>query len=177
LTGHIIYDEYGLREYGAEFSKWFWSNTDRSDRCWTWLGSRRQDGYGIVRVDGANTGAHRVAWELHHHRRLTAPMALHSCDNPPCVRPDHLRQGSAMQNVWDAIERRRHCYGGARADARLTNEQAVEAYLKFWKGRQYIKQIAEEYGVNPGVISGIVWRQSYRAVIEDAGLVKRMERF
>ena len=54
--------------------------------------------------------------------------ALHSCDNPPCVNPDHLRWGSQADNVADSVKRRRraaqqrtHCpQGHALAGANLS---------------------------------------------------------
>jgi hypothetical protein len=33
--------------------------------------------------------------------------ALHHCDNPPCVNPDHLFPGTDMDNYQDSIKKGR----------------------------------------------------------------------
>ena len=48
--------------------------------------------------------AHRASWLLHY-GKLPVDDALHSCDNPPCVRPDHLYDGTDSQNQRDVSER------------------------------------------------------------------------
>lgn len=101
----------------------FWSRVDRSGSCWDWTGGSDKNGYGRLNVDGFIPGV----------RSTTAPkMALilttgqmppldpasgrrmdsrHSCDRPPCVRPEHLSFGTRTQNMADMTERgrRRGC--------------------------------------------------------------------
>ena len=61
------------------------------------------NGYGAVRVGRKMKKAHRVVME-HHHGHSTLDV-LHSCDNPPCVEINHLRYGTAAENVADRDER------------------------------------------------------------------------
>ena len=101
----------------------FWSKVDvRQDRfdkdyCWNWRASRRRDGYGQFKpVAGAKPlGAHRVAWEIWNGRDVPDGMCiLHSCDNPGCCNPKHLRPGTHKQNSDDKISRGREWRGGPR---------------------------------------------------------------
>ena len=87
----------------------FWPKVARGpeDACWLWTGDHTDRGYGILgSVRGGrreHLRAHRVSWEIHHGSPPPDDMdVLHSCDNPPCVNPAHLRIGTRSEN---SIER------------------------------------------------------------------------
>jgi len=86
-------------------------NDDRPELgpCWEFAGAKNTNGYGVIKVDGKLELTHRVALALALGRPIADGMwSLHSCDNPPCVRPRHLREGPATENVADCIARGRH---------------------------------------------------------------------
>jgi len=111
----------------ARFSRRFWSKVDRSGECWIWTASQDHGGYGKFGVGAAGwTRAHRVAHEL-----FIAPIpvgtdVLHRCDNPPCVRPDHLYLGTPADNTHDAMAKRRLAVGERNGAAKLTAASAAE---------------------------------------------------
>lgn len=93
----------------------FSAKVDRTDTngCWLWTASLDSQGYGQLMVthDGTKRPrkAHRLAWEIHHEVQLTADQCvLHHCDNPQCVRPDHLFVGTVHANNTDMTLKGRH---------------------------------------------------------------------
>jgi hypothetical protein len=85
--------------------------------CHEWKGTRyktrdkdgnvkpREQQYGKF---GRNGYAHRHALALKLGRPIgDGLMALHTCDNPSCVLPDHLYEGTASDNMRDMADRGR----------------------------------------------------------------------
>lgn len=82
----------------------------QSDGCWIWVGSRNVKGYGQIQLGRRGLRpvlAHRASWEIHFGPIPDGQFVMHKCDNPPCVRPDHLRLGSAAENTRDMIAKGR----------------------------------------------------------------------
>jgi hypothetical protein len=62
--------------------------------------------YRVVGIDGVCIRVHRLALE----RKLGRPIkpgyfALHTCDNPSCINPKHLYEGTPADNVRDLVQR------------------------------------------------------------------------
>jgi len=74
-----------------------------TEGCWLWQGAHDGDGYGLVKVDGKLRRAARVAWEATYGPIPAGLSVLHSCDNPPCIRPDHLMVGTQRANIRDML--------------------------------------------------------------------------
>lgn len=84
----------------------FWRRVRQGSGCWEWQGTRTAQGYGGFRIGGTMRKAHRVAWELTHGpippgAGPHGTCVLHRCDNPGCVRPDHLFLGTNRDNARD----------------------------------------------------------------------------
>jgi hypothetical protein len=77
--------------------------------CWEWLGAKSQSGkgYGILRIGGKNTGAHRISYQIFKGPIPKDLFVLHTCDNRGCVNPMHLFLGSLSDNVQDMYRKGR----------------------------------------------------------------------
>ena len=107
----------------------FINKVQKTDDCWKWTGTTYRGGYGHFRrfVDGEwkMYKAHRYSYEVHHGPIPKDHLILHSCDNPSCVNPDHLRAGTHKENVADCIKRGRKRFGinpTNRSHRELVNE-------------------------------------------------------
>lgn len=77
--------------------------------CWEWSGWRDAEGYGRFWLNGRNVQCAQVSLALFSGETFDhGQQALHRCDNPPCVNPDHLFKGTQKQNIQDAITKGRH---------------------------------------------------------------------
>lgn len=100
----------------------FWAKVRVTEGCWEWAAARIPQGYGQFWHEGRWVYAHRVAYKI----RWGAfpppetPHVLHSCDNPPCVRPSHLRAGTHTDNMRQRRERERRSKQEARVATMTT---------------------------------------------------------
>lgn len=76
--------------------------------CWIWqLSCRQADGYGQMRVGSKSFPTHRLAFQAFNGPIPPGMWVLHSCDNPPCCNPAHLRLGTRADNARDTAVRER----------------------------------------------------------------------
>lgn len=91
----------------------FWSMVEKTDYCWNWTGTVKGGKwpYGGIRVKiddkWRHQIAHRVSWTLHFGPIPADALVLHRCDNPRCVRPDHLFLGTPQTNMDDMRDKGR----------------------------------------------------------------------
>lgn len=92
---------------------------------------------------------------------------MHSCDNPPCCNPKHLKAGSHMENMRDAIEKRRFVFppsGSNSFKAKLTESLVSQAREEFSTRipPPRVVELARKYGVDEAAMSaalnGNTWK-------------------
>lgn len=136
----------------------FWRLINQRDpaECWPWLGDTDRDGYGTFHYRGRMRGAHELALSFTTgEQRLPDLDTCHSCDNPSCCNPAHLRFDTRLSNVRDMHERGRH-----RRATKLTAAQVVQLRQRRAAGARQ-KDLAEQYGITDGQVSMIVRGQRW----------------
>jgi hypothetical protein len=148
----------------------FWSKIEKSEGCWLWTGGTNDKGYGKYHpAHGGSIYAHRFVYELLKGKIPAGMQVMHSCDNPRCVRPDHLRVGTPSENMQDSVAKGRHRYvlpqilGPERAPNRKLSWKNVVWLRKPSEREESHQQIAERYGVTRETVSYAIRRASWDA--------------
>lgn len=99
--------------------------------CWQWQGYRIKAGYGTFYIraetypqkagQGHTHFTNRIAYFLQTGDDPFGFHVMHSCDNPACVRGDHLSKGTPKENTLDAKAKGRLATGD-RAGSRTKPE-------------------------------------------------------
>lgn len=139
----------------------FWKKVHKIDGgCWVWTGFRNKEGYGLfvpyTKISMKRLRAHRLSLRL---AGISVPkdkIVMHLCDNPSCVRPDHLRVGTHADNFRDAVEKGR-VPPNPPPRAKLTLKQVSEILVATGS----FSKIAKRYGVSKGCIQHIRQRHTW----------------
>lgn len=138
----------------------FFAQVVRGDGCWSWSAAKDKDGYGMFRGDVLGvtcTRAHRYSWAFHNQALIPdGAVICHSCDNPECCNPAHLRLGTHADNQQERRAKGRH--GVNRTPAAKITPEAVIA-IRAAQGRQ--ADIAKVYGLTQTTVSDIKRRKSW----------------
>lgn len=141
----------------------FWKRVIKSDGCWLWRGGHYLNGYGYLHLNAPAwkpVGAHRVSWEVNFGPIPDGLWVLHRCDNPGCVRPDHLFLGTRSDNVADMVAKGRKGFG---IHAKLSREQVLSIRERVTNG-EVQRTLAREFGVNPSTISNLMTRNTWSSL-------------
>jgi hypothetical protein len=139
------------------------SKTIPSDNeCLEWQMTRIPSGYGQIWLRGKMILVHREIATLVYGTPLPKQMALHSCDNPPCINPAHLSWGSHSQNMKEMYSRGRAPEKKPRRDRRLTYQIAEIIRAKYATGEFTYKALGSEYGISDKSIEYLVKRKTYK---------------
>lgn len=121
----------------------FWTHVDvithsNSSQCWEWKGGKLPNGYGMAN----GVLAHRfVASQF---GDIEGKVVRHICDNPSCVRPDHLEIGTQKENLDDMSNK-------GRRSSKVNPKIVKDIRTKFLTREEY----ARKYGISECTVGDI----------------------
>lgn len=125
--------------------------------CWEWNGSRTKKGYGLVSAKRFGFYlAHRTSYFVHIGDFERSLDVCHTCDNPPCINPDHLFVGTHQENEDDKVRKGRTSKGENNFHAKLSTKDVLEILDLYSTGEYLQKDLATEYKVSRSTICNIV---------------------
>lgn len=113
--------------------------------CWEWTRAKDARGYGMFSYQGKDKRAHRVSFQAFKGPISTGLVICHSCDNPSCINPNHLRAGTMKENMADREARgRRDVRGEQIGTAKLTEKDVLEIRASDLS----LVALADKYGID-----------------------------
>ena len=76
----------------------FWQKVEKTPTCWLWTGSHMRTGHGLFWFDGRMMPAYRFAYRAFVGSIPEGLDVDHLCNEPRCVRPDHLEPVTKREN-------------------------------------------------------------------------------
>lgn len=157
----------------------FWKFVDKSGDCWIWTGTK-SCGYGMFWDGESHVRATRFVYRITKGPLEPGKVIMHSCDNPACVNPSHLTQGTYQENLLDASRKGRlnpptgdrHwsrrkpaivARGESHSMAKLSTSQVIEILSSYTGKRGERTALAKKYGVTPVHIGVILRGESRKA--------------
>ncbi len=145
----------------------FWSKVNKLnelDACWEWTAGSDDYGYGMFWLDGGIVRVHRVSYLITHGIIPPHMDVCHTCDNPSCVRPDHLFLGTRKDNLQDAVQKGRMSVGERNGRAKLTAAQVKEIRKRYPLEKPTYHSLAAEYGRSDYAIRAIIHRLTWKHI-------------
>jgi len=135
------------------------SEWDPNTGCQLWFAAQGRDGYPKMGWFGKMMKATRLSLMDATGERGEGKMALHSCDTPLCINPNHLRWGTQSDNVADMVARGR--MKPAKAYRKITPEEE-RAIISMHNDGATSRDIARDLGRSRCAVSNRIKRLSAR---------------
>lgn len=161
----------------------FWSKVKKagSNDCWHWIGTMRGNrGYGVFSYLHRNYSPHRISYILCVAEIKSGMVIRHLCNNPGCVNPKHLAQGTHKENQADRLAAGTMLYGeknpiskanpgsaasrkkisefrrsGRHPGDKLDNKKVLSIRSEYASGLFTQAELAKKYSVAGSVISRV----------------------
>ena len=171
---------------GASAEKRFMAYVHKTKTCWLWTGhTNGKAGYGMFAIEGSDKiPAPRASYILFKGLIPDRQVVRHSCDNPLCVNPKHLKLGSHTKNAQDMLERGRGRYvahpGESNGFSKLTWPE-VRQMRRIWaqgpQTKQLQERLAKHFDTSTSniymIVTGRTWKETARQDVVRKSRAKR----
>jgi hypothetical protein len=139
--------------------------------CWLWKGAKGgwPYQYGSWAFQGRTLKPHRVVYDYFYGLTSPALDICHTCDVPLCVKPQHLFEGTAQDNIDDmrrkGRERKRGLPGEENSQAKLTTDIVLRIRAMVEAKEQTCKAIAAQFNISPRHVRDIGRRKTWKHLV------------
>jgi hypothetical protein len=155
----------------TDIREYFWTLVDKSgplpdpatrvrSKCWLWLGSVTDQGYGRFKAGGKTYLISRYAWQEMGKPDPGVLTVSARCENKLCVRHLYTRTRAEIM----ASVSRRWASGEDSYLARATSKQVLLMRKLYAKGNVTQTTLAERFGISTSTVKNILARRSWKHI-------------
>lgn len=141
---------------------------DEATGCWIWQKSCNSAGYGQLTENGKYWLAHRYSFTCVKGEINPGLLLRHTCHNTKCCNPEHVIQGTNLENYYDSLENHK------AADAKRRSKWSVN-------GKEYstCKEVVAQLGLSMSSVikytkEGVFDVESYRKACYTARVIPKV---
>ena len=124
--------------------------------CWNCVShSCDSGGYPKVSYKNKMYKMNRFVYNFYYKDLNDGSCIMHSCDNPKCINPNHLKQGTHKDNMEDMVNKKRQPRGFKNGKSKLI-ESDVLNIVELYNKNINIKEIANIYNISVRCVKSIV---------------------
>lgn len=136
--------------------------SNKAGGCLVWTGKKNEGGYGQIQHKGRVVGVHRLFWILWRGPIPDGIEVCHKCDNPACVRIDHLFLGTHTENMRDMASKGRGIYPESKGEAHGAAKLSNSVVIAIRNDRRPQQAIADDMRISQSLVSQIKLRKIWR---------------
>ena len=135
----------------------------KTEDCWIWRAAKDPNGYGRFGIGYKVYLSHRIAYLIAYKEIDSNLDVCHDCDYPPCCNPDHLFQGTRLENMQDCVSKDRQNYGIKHYAALFQDQDILDIREAYREPRSMSQRdLAKAYNVSRRTIENILNYQNWK---------------